>query len=180
MAGVSLTGMPRHYSRRMGRRSSMGAVIQSFKKVLNFAPLSHTAATVQSAVLSNGTDSVAAGQTGVIDPAVPTGSVIKYIEIQFSVSSATSAIAFLHWSLQHVRANQSDISPLTVGGNSQRNQVHRQGLLTLGANQSINRTIKFRVPPRFGRVREGDRWIFNRSADLLWGDAIQVIFKFYR
>ncbi len=171
--------MPRHFFRRTVRRS-IRPVIQSYKKVLNFAPASHVAAAVISSVLSTGTDSVAAGQTSVTDAAVPTGSMIKFIEIQHAMNNPTSSPSFIHISLQHVRANQSDISPLTVGGNSQRNQVHMQSMLTLGFNQSNNRTHKFRVPPRFQRVREGDRWIFNRSGDLLWNDALQVIYKFYR
>ncbi len=168
----------RHF--RGSRRRAMAPVIQSYKKVLNVAGSSHAAAAVEVMTLTQGVDSVAAGQTSVTDAQVPTGAIIKYILIQFSAANATSALAFLHLSVQLLRSGQSAISPLVIGGNPQRNQVFHQDLMTLPANASINRTIRFKVPKSFQRVREGDKWIINRSADLVWGDALQVIYKFYR
>ncbi len=173
--------MPYHrFSRPMGRRSSLGTVIRSYKKVLNFAAASHVAATVIESVLVTGVDAIAPGQASPTDGAVPTGSSLKYILIQYSAANATSALAFLHYSVQRLLSGQAAVSPLVVGGNPQRNQVHIQGMTTIGANQNTNRTIKFKIPKKYQRVREGDRWIFNRSADLLWGDAVQIIYKFYQ
>lgn len=169
--------MPRHY----GRRRSMGPrqVIQSFKKVLNFAPAS-TGAGSKNVVLSIGQDSVAAGQTSATDNGVPTGAIIKYFEIQLAYSQIVGGSVFVHYSIQQLRSGQSAILSNVVGGSPQRNQVFLQGMASIGINQNWNRSIKFKIPRKFQRVREGDLWLIEITNSNTLVMAEQVIYKFYR
>lgn len=166
--------------RRRRRATAPRNVIQSFKKVLNQAPASHAAAAVVTTFLSVGTDSVAAGQTSAVDTQVPTGSVIKQIEIQHSAVNLVGIASFMHVSIQRTHAGQSPITPNAIGGSNQRNQVFFQKLYSLGQDQIHNATYKFKVPKKYQRVREGDNWQFTITCDTIWSDAVQVIYKFYR
>ncbi len=125
---VSITSMVRRFGRSR-RISAPRAVIQSYKKVLNFAPASRTSGTVIAATLSLGEDSIAAGQTGTTDNGVPTGSVIKFIEIQWAIGNVSGGNNFLNVTIQLLHAGQTNISPLVVGGNPQRNPVFFQDFL---------------------------------------------------
>ncbi len=169
--------MPRHF-RRM-RRSTPRNVIQSYKKVINFAPTSRTPVG-QVLVLTNGVDSVAAGQTGPTDADVPTGSVIRYIEITYCFTNLLAVVLFHHMSIQLTHSGQTVITANVVGGDPQRNQVFFQKLMSLGQNQNGFYTMRFKVPPKFQRVREGDKWNLSYIANNSYTDAVQVIYKFYR
>lgn len=166
--------------RRRTRSSRTSAPVQSFKKILNFAPASHAAATTINRVLVTGVDSVAAGQTSPTDSQVPTGSVIKQIEIQFAAQNLVNIAAFLHVCIQHLRTGQAALAPNVIGGNAQRNQVFYQDLKSVGQNQNVNMKLRFKIPKKFGRVREGDTWNFTHLTDQIVTDAVQVIYKFYR
>ncbi len=173
--------MPYRFSRGSRRRSTMPrTVVQSFKKVLHFAGASRSAAATISFIASTGTDSVAAGQTGQTDAAVPTGSVIKYIEIDFAVSNLVLVLAVQNIAIQRIHSGQSVINPVTVGGNAQRNQVFLQGMFILGTEQNNNRKYRFKIPKKYQRVREGDSWVFTTNCDVVTGSACQIIYKFYR
>ncbi len=170
-----------NYSRRSGRRSgSPRSVVQSFKKVINHAPASRTATTIHVFNISTGVDSVAAGQTSVTDVNVPTGSIIKYVEIQYSISQLVSQAAYFWVTIQRLDSGQAQISGRTVGGNPQRNQVLKQLQLVVGKDQNSNHVWKFKVPKRFQRVREGSKWLLTIESDVVHNSAIQHIYKFYR
>ncbi len=158
----------------------MAPVIQSYKKVLNFAPTSRAASTKLNQILTTGTDSVAAGQTGVTDSAVPTGAVIKYIEISFSVANLVNVSQFFWYTIQMVHTGQSSVAPRVVGGNAQRNQVFHQVQFMVGQSQNSNHMFRFKIPKKFQRVREGDKWQLVFESDQVFTEACQVIYKFYR
>ncbi len=167
--------------RRGSRRRFMPRpVIQSFKKVLNDAPASRLAATNIITNLSVGVDSAAAGQTSPTDANVPTGSSIRFFEIQWAMGNLTGGNNFFHVTIQLTRSSQSVVSPNVVGGNTQRNQVFFQSLFQIGTEQNGSRVYRFRVPKMFQRVREGDTWRFVRQGDATFTDSVQVIYKFYR
>ncbi len=168
--------MPKHYRRRMGPRP----VINSFKKVLNFAPASRLSATDIESIITTGTDSVAGGQTSVNDSQVPTGSLVKFFEIQWSLGNTTGGSAFFNAIIQLTHSGQGGLSPVTVGGSPQRNQVFFQTAFQLGNGQNGSRTYRFKIPKKFQRIREGDRWLFTRTGNATYTDAVQVIYKFYR
>lgn len=170
--------MRRYRSRRGGSR--IGNVIQSYKKVLNFAPVSTAAAAVTNFSASVGQDSVAAGQTTVTDPNVPTGSLIKYIEVQLALQNLVNIAGFAHVVMQRIESGQTRVVPNAVGGNPQRNQVLHQELFCVGQNQNVNRTLRFKVPPKFQRVKEGSQWQYTLTCDVIHTPACQIIYKFYR
>ena len=167
------------YRRRRPMRRALGQVIQSYKKVLTHAPASSAASQIDYD-LSSGVDSVAAGQTSGTDANVPTGAVLKYIEIQYSVQNLVSVAATQYLCIQRVHSGQSNINPSAVGGHAQRNQVHWQLLKMCGQDQNNNMTIRFKVPKKFQRVREGDKWVLSVYTDVTHTHACQVIYKFYR
>ncbi len=173
--------MPFRSFRGFRRRSGgMRPVIQSFKKVINHAPASRTVDTVHAFNIAAGVDSQAAGQTSVTDVNVPTGSIIKWVEIQFSASNLVSQAAYFWATLQIRHTGQSTVSGRLVGGNPQRNQIHRQLQFQLGQNQNSNHVWKWKVPKRIQRVREGDVLLFTLESDVVHNSGIQIIYKFYR
>ncbi len=164
---------------RGGRKRSMRPVIQSYKKVINHAEASFTSGFTNDRV-ALGVDSVAAGQSTATDTQVPTGSIIKYFEIQFACHNATEAPLFINCSVQYVLGGQTAIDPDAVGGNAQRNQVLHQDLFSVGANQNSTHKFKFRVPGKFQRLREGMAWQLTWSTNASVTRTVQMIYKFYR
>ncbi len=172
--------MFRRGSRGSRRGSSPRAVVQSFKKVINIAPASIVASTNITASISTGVDSVAAGQTSAVDSNVPTGSVIRFIEIQWAAQNLVNVAAFAFLSIQRTHSGQGVINPQVVGGDPQRNQVHFQRILCIGQNQNVNFVMKFKVPKKYQRVRDGDTWKFTIQSTQIATVATQIIYKFYR
>ncbi len=164
---------------RGGRKQGMRPVIQSYKKVLNFAEASFAAGS-NTETLVQGVDSVAAGQTTATDAQVPTGSIIKYLEIQFPVTNAVDQTAYINCSIQYTLAGQTFVNPDAVGGDDQRNQVLHQDLFSVGFNQNSTHKFKFRIPKQFQRVRENMFWILGWSNSNTVNRRVQCIYKFYR
>ncbi len=157
----------------------MRPVIQSYKKVLDI-PLTTQPTSTVPVTMVLGEDSVAAGQTSATDPDVPTGSVIKYIEIMYSCVNLVAVAMSHHICIQYVLSGQSAIAPDAVGGNAQRNQVLLEALMVMGKDQNNNRKFKFRIPKKYQRIREGTKWIFTTKGSAVYTDAIKIIYKFYR
>ncbi len=167
----------RHF--RGSRRRTISPVTQSFKKVLNEAPASVSAGT-NVFTLVNGVDSIPAGQTTVTDAQVPTGSQVRFIEIQHAVGNLAESAAFVHVAIEMILADQSVIPANTVGGSNKRNQVFLQAMFQMGHDQSNSRTYKFKIPRKYWRIREGMTWQFIWTNDATVSSAIQAIYKFYR
>ncbi len=158
----------------------MRPVIQSFKKVLDAAGTSRAAGATIPHFMSEGVDSVAAGQTSPTDDDVPTGSIIKAFYIDYCVTNLV-AISFFHdVSIQLLHTGQTAVSPLVVGGSPQRNQVFFQKVYSVGKEQSSTLAFWFKVPKKFQRVREGDKWQFVVNGSAVYTDRLKVIYKFYR
>ncbi len=168
------------FRRRARRRSSMPrAVVQSYKKVINFAPASIGSGSANQ-IFVTGVDSVAAGQTGPTDSGVPTGSVIRFVEIQIALGQIVGGAVFVHYSLQLLRGGQAAVPSNVIGGSNRRNQVLHQNMFQLGINQNFNRTLKMKIPRMFQRVREGDLWLLEVTTSNTLTQAYQIIYKFFR
>ncbi len=165
--------------RRSMRMSAPRQVIQSYKKVLNFAPVSQGAGS-RNINLAFGVENATVGQTSVTDDDVPTGCIIKSFTIQVAYGQIVGGAVFMNWSIQKLHANQSAIASNVIGGNPQRNQVFKQGLVQLGLNQTFTQTIHFKIPPKFQRMREEDKWVLQLENSNTVVEAVQVIYKFYR
>ncbi len=160
------------------RRSSLGNVVKSFKKVLNVIPASYTSG-FTNVILTTGVDAISPGQLSITDQNIPTGSVVKYIEIQFAAVNLTATAGILGFALQYFLAGQTPIDPSAVGGHPQRNQVLHQACIAAGDNQNVNRTFKFKIPKKFQRTKEGMGFAFSWSTNVTVTAAIQVIYKLY-
>ncbi len=148
--------------------------------VVNEAPASLAANTNRVMEIATGVDSKAAGQTTTIDTDVPTGSVLKYIDIRFSISNLVLVAMFCHLLVWQKRTGQGSINPNAVGGNPLRNQVFHQDMFMVGQNQNTNRTIRFKIPKQFQRVRDGSEWQLVVRAHQTNNNAAQFVYKYYR
>jgi len=173
MVGRKVIGMPRHFSRRMGRRS-IRPIVTTYKHIIQIAPASVSSG-LNVNTLVTGIDAFS-GQTSVTDSGVETGRIIEKLDIQFTITNLVNVALNCWVSIQHLRSGQSTIDPRATGGSPQRNQVHLQLLRNIGQSQNQTFHIKFRIPGKFQRVREGDLWVFGVNADQTATHALQCIY----
>lgn len=157
----------------------MKAPIQSYKKVLFFVPAGFTAG-FNNQFMAQGTDGISGQQVTNVDGLVPTGSVIKYFEIQFCVTNLVSTPIYINCTIQYKLSGQAIVDPNAVGGSATRNQVLHMDYFTVGANQNSTHKFKFKVPKRFQRIREGMDWVMSWSTNGSVNNSTQIIYKFYR
>ncbi len=164
---------------RGSRRRSTRPVINSFTKRLFLADASFAAGFTQDQI-ALGEDSVAAGQTTATDEGVPTGAIIKFIEVQFANFNAASSNCFVNCSLQYKLSNQSFINPNLLGFNDQRAQCLHLDNFSVGIGQNATHKFKFRIPKQFQRIKKGMRWALVWSNSASVNRQTQIIYKFYR
>ena len=164
------------------RRRSFSAprnIIQSYKKVIDIAPESLTV-NKHDIAMSEGVDSVPAGQTSPTDNNVPVGAIIKNFNIDLAFINIGNTDCFVWITIQQLRATQTGVNPRVVGGNPQRNQVFRQIMRGIPPDTNANLHINFKIPKRFQRVRDGDTWIIRYENDNVVSRCAQIVYKFYR
>ncbi len=154
-------------SRGSRRRSGMRPIVHTFKKILTESQAGFSAGTNTETLIA-GVDSIALGQTTQTDANVPTGSIIKYIECQFSCNNSTANQCYVTCTLQYTLSDQAVVSPILAGGNSQRNQIMHMDLFSVGQDQNSTHKFKFKIPPKFQRIREGMQWL------LVWQNSATV------
>lgn len=164
--------------RRISRRQRLGSVIQSYKQIRQDAPLSVAAATRTDYPVTTGVDNYTGPSAS--NNEVPTGAKVEKISIQISQQNLVNIAGFIWISVQLVRANQTVVDPRALGGNPQRNQVFLQIMRSLGQNQNTDIAFTFKIPAKFQRVREGDKWYITNESDVISTKAMQTIYKFYR
>ncbi len=130
--------------------------------------------------LAKGVDSLTSGQTSSTDGNVPTGSIIKYIEVQFAANNPTAAAGYITCSIQYRLDGQGFIDPSVVGGNPQRNQVLHMDLFAVAQDQNSTHKFRFKVPKQFQRIRDGMLWALVWNNNITVNRRILVIYKFYR
>ncbi len=164
---------------RGSRRRSIAPVVQSYKKVIFFAEASQ-ASGFDGLTIVKGVDGTAAAQTSATDTDVPTGSILKYFEVQFAISNLVSTPCYINCTIQYKLVGQTFLDPVLVGGDKQRNQVLHMDMYSVGNNQNSNHKFKFKIPKQFQRVRDGMQWgvVFRTNATI--NRQMQVIYKFYR
>lgn len=171
----------RHFRGFRGSRRNSGTkpVVKSYKKVLNVLEAGY-AAGFRTIAIATGTDAIASGQTSITDAAVPTGSIIKYVEVQFSLTNVTSANIYVNTTFGYRLAGQVVVDPVLIGGNNKRNQIIHMSQNGIGTNQNFNRTFRFKIPKQFQRLREGMLWDFTWRNNASVNAQTQVIYKFYQ
>jgi len=147
---------------------------RSVKYIVEVAGASESAG-LTAHTICTGTDNATLGQTGVTDVAVPTGSKIVLFDIRMPKVNLGAATAnFIHWSLQITKSGQSVVNPIGQSGNPLRTNVMLSGVLGLGAGQNNSLHIRYKVPKRFQRIKDGDVWnIVNNN-----GLAVSAIYEF--
>ncbi len=165
----------RHFRRRSSRMAR--PFVKTYKKVLDFAPASRVASTIIEFEMTQGVDSLSPGQSSVTDGLVSTGSRVRLIHIDIPFGYTATATAFFWLTIQLLHAGQSAIGPRVVGGNAQRNQVLYQKHFMLGENQNLMWHKDFKIPPKFQRVREGDKWVIAYESDVAHASGAQIIYK---
>lgn len=153
--------------------------VQSYKNVGNVAPASIAAATQVNNIMTFGVDNYTGPGAGQ-NYQVPTGAIVPVIDVQVGLQNLVNVASFAWITIQHTRSGQSPIDNQAVGGNAQRNQVHLQLQKCVGQNQNVNVHLRFKVPKKFQRVREGDVWYISVKSDTISTQAVQFIYKFYR
>jgi len=162
--------------RRRSRRVSMRPVIQSVKRQIVVGPITQVPGNIQY-TLVKGVDLLS---VPVEQEEVPTGAVVKFIEVQISQQDvAGPGTNFSVISIQRVHSGQVVIDPYTTGGNEQRNQVFHTILRCVAPSQNSNILIKFKVPKSFQRMRNGDKWVLTVNNNNALEHLHFVFFKYY-
>ncbi len=177
MVERNLIGVPRHYSRAMARGRGPRPFVKTFKKIINSAQASVTSGN-NIEILATGVDAISPKQTTATDTDVPTGSRIRYMEIQFAAVNLLTGAAMLNVSIQYKLSGQSFVDPNLAGGHAQRNQIMHQVMYSAGPDQNASRIFKFKVPSKFQRLKEGMVWglVWNGSGTVT--RIVQTIYKF--
>ncbi len=118
-------------------------------------------------------------QTANTDAKVPTGAVVKYIEVQIAIVNLVATPCYINCSIQYHLGGQSFIDPNAVGGHNQRNQVLHQDMYSVGANQNSTHKFRFKIPKKFQRVKEGMDWGLIWSTNVAVNMQMQAIYKVY-
>ncbi len=149
---------------------------KTYKKIINSGQASVTSGK-NNETLAVGTDAIAPGQSTVTDPAVPTGSRIRYFEVQFVIVNLTAGAAFTNCTLQYVLTGQGSVDPNLAGGHAQRNQILHMDMFSAGPDQNSNHKFRFKVPPKFQRIREGMQWLLVWNCSATVTRIVQTIYK---
>ncbi len=163
------------------RRSTSGpkAIIQSFKKQLLFADASFGVGFRDQQFIT-GFDSITAGQTSATDAGVPTGSSVKFVEIQAAMQNPTDNPLYINCSIQYILNSQSYVDPDVIGGHKQRNQVFHTELYSIGQGQNSTHKFRFKIPKGFQRIKDGTKWALVWNNTVASNAKFQIIYKFYR
>ncbi len=135
--------------------------------------------TTQSFELAKGVDDETLGQSSATDNSVPTGVKIRQFNIMTCWGSITGVSTFLHWSIQRLSSSQNAIDPTAVGGNPLRTNVMMQGMICIGDKQNATLDIKYKVPKKFWRIKDGDRWMLTTKSSTNVDTVKQVIYKVF-
>ncbi len=171
----------RHFRSYRGsrRRSIPRSTIRSAKYIVQVAGASE-AVGLQAHTMILGTDNATLGQTSATDVAVPTGAKVSIIDISMPKVNLGAATAnFVHWCIQRTVTGQALINPINASGNPLRKNILLTGVLGLGAGQNNNLHIRFKIPPKYQRIADGDVWSVVMNNGLVTSAIYQFIYKVF-
>ncbi len=152
--------------------------IQSFKQINVDGPASRAAATNIAHTVLVGVDNYTGPSAA--NNEVPTGAKVMSILVMATFTNLVSISSLLHLNFQFMRSGQAPITPGSIGGQPQRNQVISTMMKFLGQNQNSNYMWTIKIPKMYQRIREGDFWSIMYRTDTVFASATQCIYKFYR
>ncbi len=156
----------------------MRPVIQSYKQVKFQAEASITAGTQNNITMAVGVDSYSGPSAA--NNEIPTGAMLKSLSIQVPIHNLVNIASNVTVALQHNRSGQGNIGVTAVGGNPQRNNIHKTVYRAVGQNQNTNINMSFKIPRQFWRIREGDVWTLSILCSTISNQSAYIIYKFYR
>ncbi len=163
----------------MVMRSPRGST-RSAKYIVQIAGASESPG-LTAAVMIVGKDNTTLGQASVTDTDVPVGSKVTVIDIFMPKVNLGAATAnFIHWTLQRTQTGQAVINPISAGGNPLRTNILLSGVMGLGAGQNNSLHIRYKVPKRFQRIRDGDVWNLVNNNGLAVSAIYQFIYKVFQ
>lgn len=171
----------RHFrgSRGFRRRSMPRSVVRAAKYIIVEGPVSEAAGIIAVPFIV-GTDNASLGQTGVTDKTVPVGAKISQVEIFMpKVNLGAGTANFIHWTIQRASSGQSVINPITAAGSPLRTNIMLTGVLGLGAGQNNSLHIKFKIPSKYQRIRDGDVWQVVHNNGLVTSATYYFIYKVF-
>ncbi len=153
---------------------------RSAKYIVNIAGASESAGLVAHTII-NGADNTTLGQASITDVGVPVGSKVTQIEIFMpKVNLGAGSANFVTWTIQRTESGQSIVSPITSGGNPLRKNIMLTGLVGHGAGQNSSLHIKFKVPPKFQRIADGNVWSIVNDNTAAISAQYQFIYKVWQ
>ncbi len=164
----------RHGFRGSRRKRLPGT--NSIKYIVNIAGASEPAG-LSAVTMALGTDLITGGQSAPTVAAVKTGSKIALFDIRMPKVSLSATANFIHWSIQRVLSGQSVINPIIMGGDPLRKNVMLSGVLGLGEGQNNQLHIRYKVPPKFQRIGDGDAWILVNNNTGAVSTIYQIMYK---
>ncbi len=171
--------MPRFRSYRGSRRRSIPrSTTRSAKYIVQVAAASEAAGT-GAATIMTGNDNTVIGQTGPTDQLVPTGAKVSVIEIFMPKVNLATTANFIHWTLQRIVSGQAVINPLSAPGSPLRKNIMLSGVVGLGDRQNSNLHIRYKIPPKFQRIGDGDSWIIVNNNESAVSTVYQFIYKIF-
>ncbi len=151
---------------------------RSVKYVIDEAQTTSGVAKVLFSVVAGG-DNATLGQTSGTDITIPTGAKVKQINFMTCWGSITGVSTFLHWSIQLIHSGQSSVDPTAVGGSPLRTNVMMQGMQCIGDKQNATVDVKYKIPKRFWRLKDGDQWAFVSKSSTNVDTVKQAIYKVF-
>jgi len=161
------------------RRSIPRSMTRSAKYIVVSGPVT-AAAGIEAVTMFQGQDNTVLGQTGPTDAGVPVGAKISQIEIFMpKVNLGAGTANFIHWTIQRSLTGQSIVNPITASGNPLRKNILLSGVLGLGAGQNNSLHVKYKIPPKFQRIGDGDIWSIVNDNGLAVSVTYYIIYKVF-
>ncbi len=138
------------------------------------------AAGLQAHTMASGKDLGVLGQTGVTDAEVPVGAKIVLFDIRMpKVNLGAGTANFIHWSIQRTEVGQAIQNPITAGGDPKRTNILLSGVIGLGAGQNNSLHIRYKVPKRYQRIKDGNVWSLVMNNGLAVSAIYEIVYKVF-
>ncbi len=142
------------------------------------APASESAGK-QDFKLAEGLDNAVLGQTSVTDSGVPVGAKITELRVRWEGASLANVAVIGHWSIQRLSAGQGTLDPAVGGGNILFKNIMLSGMKSVGLNQNSSLNIRYKIPKKFWRLGDTERWYLVTNFNNVMTVGKSVIYKVF-
>lgn len=150
----------------------------SNKYIVDGAEASETAGT-QQFIIATGTDNAVLGQASATDTAIPVGAKITKLDVRAVFGNLVSVNDFIYWTIQKKHTAQGNCPPNAAGGNPLRSNIMLSGLFMVGDNQNRVLNVKYNIPKKMQRLKDGDVWVLVYNLGQITTTAKQAVYKVF-